>query len=424
MNILHITSDYMPNPLWGMGHSIYNIFKSFEKKYTRDRIYILTGSKASGFHKNIITTSKETDLKLLSDKDYEIIGDYENFLLWNHELFKVADKYIRKNNINFDIIHCHNWMSWKTATELKKKYNIKIVTSLHFLQKQYEEMEENPIKDRDKDILNIEFEMLEKSDAIICLNKSQINFLKDKYHFISKKVFLLPHFIEEKFIKKIKPNKNNILFIGRIEKDKGVKLLICVFNKLHEKYKSLKLYVVGDGPLLKTLKSNRFPNIIYTGYLKKDKLLKFYKESSIFCLPSKSESFGMAVTEAMSQGLCPIFPKGKYYPKLFKNRKSGITVNIQNNSAEINLYREIDALLANEEELIKLREGALEYAVKNFSQSVIISKLKTIYEKVSENQLALKNLCKYSVPIPDVTVSSFLSEDIFATQSTLPPSEI
>ena len=381
MNILHITTDYQPNPLWGMGHSVFNAFKSFNKFYKKDNIYILSSNKSSSFHKNIITTAKITDDNLLSKNKYEIIDNYDDFIKWNYELFNVADTYIRENGITFDVIHCHNWMSWITAFELKKKHGIKVVSTLHFLQRQYDEMEENPIKDKDLEIINLEIEMLHSSDAIICLNESQVNFLRDKYDYVSDKIFIIPHFVTEKFARKINASKN-VLFVGRVEKDKGINLLIDVFNKLAQHHDNIKLYVIGDGSLLKELKSKKYPNIIFTGFLQKDKLLTFYKKCSIFCLPSKSESFGMSVTEAMSQGLCPIFSRGKYLPVLFKDNESGIAVDINDRSVTEKLYAKIENLLNDEDKLRQIRFKAIKYSKENFSEAVIVHKTRDTYKKI------------------------------------------
>ncbi|HVX92985.1 MAG TPA: glycosyltransferase, partial [Candidatus Dojkabacteria bacterium] len=139
MNILLITSDYPPNALWGMGWHVVKLKESLENRGVS--CYVATAYKSRNYGNNIITTDERTDRDLLSSNKYEIFNDFDKFNLWQE---KLADA-VLNSNIEFDLIHCHNWMSWITAQKIKKVKNIPIVITFHLLQKQYELMKENPI---------------------------------------------------------------------------------------------------------------------------------------------------------------------------------------------------------------------------------------------------------------------------------------
>src|SRR5689334_6516064 len=141
MNILQITSDYIPHPLWGMGWHVNQLVEGISK-YSEDTVYIATSYKSVNIHKNVITTARETDDLLLSHNKYEIFNDFNKFNVWQE---KLADE-INSKNLSIDIIHCHNWMSWLTAKKVKEKFpQAKVFITFHFLQKQYETMKDNPI---------------------------------------------------------------------------------------------------------------------------------------------------------------------------------------------------------------------------------------------------------------------------------------
>ncbi|HLI20115.1 MAG TPA: glycosyltransferase family 1 protein [Stellaceae bacterium] len=61
-------------------------------------------------------------------------------------------------------------------------------------------------------------------------------------------------------------------------------------------------YVVGAGPSLKRLKA-RYPEARYTGYVDDETLASFYAAADVFVFPSRSETFGLVLLEAMASGL-------------------------------------------------------------------------------------------------------------------------
>ena len=61
-------------------------------------------------------------------------------------------------------------------------------------------------------------------------------------------------------------------------------------------------YVVGAGPSLKRLKA-QYPDTRYTGYVDDETLASFYAAADVFVFPSRSETFGLVLLEAMASGL-------------------------------------------------------------------------------------------------------------------------
>ena len=126
--------------------------------------------------------------------------------------------------------------------------------------------------------------------------------------------------------------KKNLITIGRLSPEKGQKDLIDVFKIVNNKLPDVKLYIIGDGILknelekyVKKLKLNN--NIIFTGFLDKEEKEKYILDSSIFVLPSYSESFGLVLIEAMSYGLpCVAFDSSDGAKELLKNNV-GILIN-------------------------------------------------------------------------------------------------
>ena len=85
------------------------------------------------------------------------------------------------------------------------------------------------------------------------------------------------------------------LYVGRVSIEKNL-----------EDFLSLGLIgskvVIGDGPDLKKLK-NKFPNVYFLGYKFGEELAEYYAASDIFVFPSKSDTFGLVILEALASGL-------------------------------------------------------------------------------------------------------------------------
>jgi glycosyltransferase involved in cell wall biosynthesis len=111
-------------------------------------------------------------------------------------------------------------------------------------------------------------------------------------------------------------NKNVISFVGRIVKDKGIFDIVQVAEVLKKKYPAIKDKVVfiiaGDGPDKLRLKELIIANgltalVMYIGKVNEPLKSQLYLASDIFILPTYfSETFPIAIIEAMSHGAIPI----------------------------------------------------------------------------------------------------------------------
>jgi glycosyltransferase involved in cell wall biosynthesis len=391
IKVLHITSDYEPNSLWGMGKSVYNLQRYFSRNSCFNiHIQIATVSKSGNVHSDIVTSKKEIDRKLLSSDRYSIFNNFNNFLKWNEHLAEEIIKIVPF----VDIIHCHNWMSWLTSCRIQKHYGCKIVSSCHFLQKQYNSMIENPILSCHKQIINIENKMLKHSDAIVVFTKIQKKFLIHKYNIRdTKKIYVISHPINNPTIKnKGKHKKSNnarhvsVVFVGRVTRDKGIESLVDVVKGLHKKYSTLTLKIIGSNELGEAI--SKQPNFIkLIGSVPNNQVFKMLLSGDIFCLPSISESFGMAVAEAMFCGLPIITCSGNNNPMLFTNNKSGLYCPLikKNNLYNVNkkcLYNKLDFLIRNPSIRKKMGKCAKQEASAKYSVRKILKKYSDLYKSL------------------------------------------
>ena len=86
-----------------------------------------------------------------------------------------------------------------------------------------------------------------------------------------------------------------VIYVGRVSKEKNLEALCCLEDKF-------EITIVGEGPILNKLKE-KYPKINFTGYKFGRELADIYKEHDVFCFPSKTDTFGIVMIEALANGL-------------------------------------------------------------------------------------------------------------------------
>src|SRR5258706_8564725 len=61
-------------------------------------------------------------------------------------------------------------------------------------------------------------------------------------------------------------------------------------------------YVVGEGPYLETLKK-RYPDVRYAELQEREEFAKYLAAADVFVFPSRSDTFGLVLLEAMASGV-------------------------------------------------------------------------------------------------------------------------
>jgi len=101
--------------------------------------------------------------------------------------------------------------------------------------------------------------------------------------------------------------KLNILFVGRLERRKGLDCLLAAYGKVKKEFPNLRLIIVGTGAKLakykSTVEEDNLTDVVFAGFVPKKNLPRYYSSADISCFPATSaESFGTVLLEAMANG--------------------------------------------------------------------------------------------------------------------------
>jgi glycosyltransferase involved in cell wall biosynthesis len=112
-------------------------------------------------------------------------------------------------------------------------------------------------------------------------------------------------------IRSIPPSteESDIIFVGRLIKEKNGALLIRAFYSLSTQYKNTRLVIIGDGPEREVITSlihdfSLNDKVSLIGFTDEhDDLIARLKSSKVFVLPSTREGFGISALEALACGI-------------------------------------------------------------------------------------------------------------------------
>jgi phosphatidylinositol alpha-mannosyltransferase len=132
-------------------------------------------------------------------------------------------------------------------------------------------------------------------------------------------------------IRHLRDDRVNILFLGRLEKRKGLGDLLRAYRFMKRRVPRTRLIVVGDGPLRGSVESyisrHRLPDVVMAGYVPDSVKPRYYNSADIFCAPATgAESFGVVLLEAMASGLPVVATEVPGYMSVLEPGRDSITV--------------------------------------------------------------------------------------------------
>ncbi|MFA5013664.1 MAG: glycosyltransferase family 4 protein [Candidatus Paceibacterota bacterium] len=223
----------------------------------------------------------------------------------------------------FDILHFHNFGFPSISQILNKSESLNIMTC-HADLSGSRFLKIMPYLVR---LLNRAVQR--KINGIIGVAYSNIKFL-DKY---SGPKIVIPNGVDlDEFnpgvpkIKKFLDGKINILFVGRIEKRKGLIYLLKAYRILTQKFSNLRLIIVGEGELREScegwVKRHHLKEVYFEGQAADEKIPSYFATADIFVSPAIfGESFGLVLLEAMACGVPMVVFANQGYGELLKGKR-------------------------------------------------------------------------------------------------------
>ena len=183
-------------------------------------------------------------------------------------------------------------------------------------------------------------------------------------------------------IRHLRDDSVNVLFVGRLEKRKGLVDLLRGYEFMRARVPKARLIIVGDGPLRSKVESyisrHRVPDVVLAGYVPETVLPRYYCSADIFCAPATgAESFGIVLLEAMASGLPVVATEIAGYMSVLEPGRDSTTVQPKG-------WAELGAaliILARDPEL-RRRLGAYGHEkARRYSWETVASQIVEVYDE-------------------------------------------
>src|SRR5207237_3544053 len=190
---------------------------------------------------------------------------------------------------------------------------------------------------------------------------------------------------------RLRETRPTVLFVGRLEKRKGLRFLLRAWPTVRERIPDARLVVVGRGRGLEGYR--RFAarqgwsedDALFTGYVSAEDLPRYYQAADVFCAPNTGqESFGVVLLEAMAAGVAIVASDIPGYRDVVTHEREGFVVEPQNPEA---LADGICRLLSNPSLRASMREAGVEKA-RSYDWPRVAGAVLEYYADVLDRQAA------------------------------------
>jgi phosphatidylinositol alpha-mannosyltransferase len=132
-------------------------------------------------------------------------------------------------------------------------------------------------------------------------------------------------------IERFEDDRLDVLFVGRLEKRKGLEHLLRAWPMVHAAVPQARLLVVGGGRRLEKYRrwvvSQGWGEVHFVGYVTPQDLVRYYQTADVFCAPSTGqESFGIVLLEAMAAGRPIVASRIPGYAEVLRDGAEGLLV--------------------------------------------------------------------------------------------------
>jgi glycosyltransferase involved in cell wall biosynthesis len=137
-----------------------------------------------------------------------------------------------------------------------------------------------------------------------------------------------------------------LLFVGRIEKAKGIHILLRAIEQFQKADLIRELHIIGHGydyqELSKTKSIRQIP-VLFHGALNREELNKYYAKSHYIILPSSSEGFPKVIAEAAAFGVIPVVSNVSSIGHYLKQDYNAFLLNRADESCLLGFLNDLDA---------------------------------------------------------------------------------
>lgn len=266
---------------------------------------------------------------LLNNGSEELFSIYDQQQLYEQAVAKLVE------GKEFDIVHAHDWLTFRAALRIKQIKNCPIILHVHSVESNRAGSKHgNPL------VHEIEDTALHLADQIIAVSQQTKNRIIEDYGVPADKIVVVHNSIESKEIEPLEPLESDnsykyltamkqagyrvVVNVGRLTIQKGLPHLLKAAKEVIARAPKTIFLIVGSGEQLHELielaaELGIGPNVLFTEFQRGKTWRDAFAIGDLFVLPSVSEPFGLTPLEAAGYGTPSLVSRQSGISEILKN---------------------------------------------------------------------------------------------------------
>ncbi|MBW2984418.1 glycosyltransferase family 4 protein [Candidatus Woesearchaeota archaeon] len=228
--------------------------------------------------------------------------------IYGKNLFAEVERYAKKAELiarheRFDVIHAHDWMTYKAGMRAKMLSKKPLVIHVHAT-----EFDRTGGLGVNQRVYDVEREGMHAADKIIAVSQFTKNKIVEHYGVPADKIHVVHNAVEQRDISEIKKKGSKlVLFLGRITLQKGPDYFLYAAKRALDTNPNIKFVIAGKGDMSpfiieKAAELGISDKVLFAGFLRGKEIDDAYRMADLYVMPSVSEPFGITPLESMSNG--------------------------------------------------------------------------------------------------------------------------
>lgn len=220
------------------------------------------------------------------------------------------------------------------------------------------------------------------TEKIICVSTSEMS-AAVKYGIRREKMIVIHNGVSDDHIGINNERFNNysdeinVLYVGRLDYQKGFDLLIRAIESLNRNDKKITFRIIGDYVGEKKTVDLDIDGVIFLGWLDSDSISRYYLSSDLLVMPSRWEGFAMVPIEAFMHGVPVLASNISSVKEIVDDGVNGI---LFESGDYLSLSNKLSSL--SKIELFKLKNNARKTYEDKFTSSKMYREVISLYKKV------------------------------------------
>ena len=271
---------------------------------------------------------------------------HPNFITWTFIFNHFMEKKVAEisQNVEFDIIHIHDWLTAPAGISSRHYLNKPLVSTVHST----ESGRTQGLHSRDSHLIDgLEWWMTYEAKKVIICSSSMEGELEHHFRVPSDKIAVIPNaidisrytrHIDQESVKRhygIGPYDKMVLFVGRLVPQKGVEYLIKAAPHIIQQHNEARIFITGDGWSKNYLENlarstGHADRIRFLGFVSDSQLVELTMSADALVIPSVYEPFGIVALEGMAAGVPVVAANVGGLSEIVERDRTGVSVYTKN----------------------------------------------------------------------------------------------